>query len=146
MPGASAVAGQPEKPFVPGTLAIHGSVDFQRSASGAPGKLVICVSGDPMLPPPDYGQLAILGELTNTLNNLDLAIELPPGITTEQAEQLDLIVLSANDRFAMGQPDFHSFHSVVVTAGNRKGSASVKIYTDPLSGKGVVEVTGISIK
>jgi hypothetical protein len=37
-------------------------------------------------------------------------------------------------------------HSVVVTAGDRTGSATTKLKLDPITGAGVVEVSGIVLK
>jgi hypothetical protein len=130
----------------PGTLAIDGSVDFHRSADGKPNELVIYVGDDPSAPPPGYGQLAITGNLTNSLDNVDLVVRLPSDMTPRQAAMLDLVVMSAENGADIARPNFHPFHSVTIAAGKKKASAAVKFFDDPLTGKGMAEVTGITFQ
>jgi hypothetical protein len=135
----------PGQPNQPGTLGVIGSIDFQRNAKGAPCKLIIEVQGDGSTLARDYGQLAVAGKASDTLGNLDLIVRLKPDITADQAAQLHLIVLTTTTD-DLTKPNVKPLHSVVVTAGDRTGSATTKLKLDPITGAGVVEVSGIVLK
>jgi hypothetical protein len=141
--GVTLHPGEPEKA---GTLSIFGSAEFRRTAAGQPGKLIIDVEGDGSTLAADYGQLAIAGNLSNSLDNLDLVLRLKPGITAEQAARFHLTVLTAANGADMTKPNFHSFHSVLVTAGDRKGTAAVRLGIDALTDHGTVDVSDITLK
>ncbi|HEX4123329.1 MAG TPA: hypothetical protein VHY37_01280 [Tepidisphaeraceae bacterium] len=136
----------PGMPDEPGILCIRGSLEFQRKA-GKPVQLVIEVHGNGTSPHADYSQVAVLGNLTNSLENADLILRLKPDMTAEQAADLRLDVITAQgDNLTQPNVNIQPFHTVQVIAGNRTGTATAKVIADPLTGGDTVEVSDIRLK
>ncbi|HEX4123214.1 MAG TPA: hypothetical protein VHY37_00700 [Tepidisphaeraceae bacterium] len=138
---------RPGLPDKPGTLCVRaGSFEFERHA-GRPVQFVVEVNGNGANPKADYSQFAIVGNLANSMNNADLILRLKPDMTPQQAAalRLDVITTQRND-LTRENVDWQPFHSVQVIAGNRKGSATVKVVADPLTEGSDVEVSDIRLQ
>lgn len=139
------IAIHPAEDGKPATLAFRSAVKCSSTGRGDATKyvrLTIDVVGSGQRAGVDYGQIWIEKRLENSLDNVDLILNISPSLTAQQVRDNHLKIIVAG-RGDIGPGTFRPFHTVTVQYGKKAGKATANFCASEDRLGGWVEVSDI---